>query len=57
MQKIKNYFNGSPMAGLSAGDYGIEPAVDCVSGRRAGFLRADPLFSDAEFIYLEVISK
>lgn len=31
MQKIKNYFNGSPMAGLSAGDYGIEPAVDCAA--------------------------
>ena len=52
MQKIKNYFNGSLMAGLSAGDYGIELAVDCASGRLAGFLRADPLFSDAEFIYL-----
>ena len=54
MQKIKNYFNGSPMTGLSAGDYGIETAVDCASGRRAGFLRADPLFSDAdEFLYSE----
>ncbi len=31
MQKIKNYFNGSPMTGLRAGDYGIEPAVDCAA--------------------------
>lgn len=31
MQKIKNYFNGSLVAGLSAGDYGIEPAVDCAA--------------------------
>lgn len=31
MQKIKNYFNGSLVTGLSAGDYGIEPAVDCAA--------------------------
>ena len=31
MQKIKNYFNSSLVAGLSAGDYGIEPAVDCAA--------------------------
>lgn len=31
MQKIKNCFNGSLVAGLSAGDYGIEPAVDCAA--------------------------
>ena len=54
MQKIKNYFNGSLVAGLSAGDYGIEPAVDCAAvDGLVSFARIRSFRMRNSFIYSE----